>query len=67
MEMTTIGPAKETSVLIAYEKKPSNAHADISSEAGLCLHLHLYFVYASNEGSNESTHLRRPTSAGVAR
>ena len=40
------------------------AHADVSSDAiglnlGPSLHLHPYFVHASNEGSWESAHLRR--------
>ena len=38
------------------------AHADVSSRArgqiyGLSLHLYPYFVYASSEGSGESTHM----------
>ena len=50
---------------IAYAQKPPlDAHADIFSRTrglnfGLSLHLHSNFVYASKEGSSESTHLRR--------
>ena len=52
-------------MLIAYAQVPLiNAHVDISSKArglhfGLCIHLLLYFVYASSEGSGESAHERR--------
>ena len=47
-------------VLIVYAQKPLiNDHDDVSSDArslqfGLSLHLHLYFLYASSEGSGES-------------
>ena len=44
--------------------KGLNAPAHMSSEARILhfspgLHLHLYFVYASSEGSGESAHLHR--------
>ena len=60
-------------VLIAYAQNPPlNVHADVSGEAiglnfGRCLHLHQNFVYASNEGSDESPHLRRLAQAFATR
>ena len=58
-------PAKDILELIAYAQRPhSNVHASVSSRAGglkFCLNLHLllFFMYASSEGSDETVRMRR--------
>ena len=60
-----MGLAHGVSVHIAHAQTPHlNFHADLSSGArdlkvGLSLHLFAYLVYARNEGSGESAHVRR--------
>ena len=56
------------------QESPLNAHVDVTSgvrdiyiNPGLSLHLNLYFVYASNEGSDESAHMCRHARAFATR
>ena len=65
---STYGSAQDNLVYIAYAQMRViiNAHANASSRArgrnfSPSLHLQLYFVYASSEGSGESAHMHKLT------
>ena len=64
LQQTTVEPAREIWVLIAYAQMSLiKVRADLSSGArclifGMSLHLQPYLTYASSEGSGESAHMR---------
>ena len=64
-----VGPVHEISELIACGVNDSNKRTCEASglKFGLSLDLHLYFVYASSEGSGESAHMHRLARACAAR